>query len=80
MLDNTLNQPSKFKTKNLVEINDDSSRTCNTISQINLRLDKGTITVPSAAVSSAVADNNGTGVIFKNCPPFTDSITEISNI
>ena len=42
-----------------------------------LRLDKGTITVPSAAVSSAVADNNGTGVIFKNCPPFTDSITEI---
>ena len=46
-----------------------------------LRLDKGTITVPSAAVSSAVADNNGgTRVIFKNCPPFTDSITEISNI
>ena len=45
-----------------------------------LRLDKGTITVPSAAVSSAVADNNGTEVIFKNCPPFTDSITEISNI
>ena len=35
-----------------------------------LRLDKGTITVPSAAVSSAVADNNsGTRVIFKNCPP-----------
>ena len=45
-----------------------------------LRLDKGTITVLSAAVSSAVADNNGTGVTFKNCPPFTDSITEISNI
>ena len=46
-----------------------------------LRLDKGTITVPSAAFSSAVADNNsGTRVIFKNCPPFTDSITEISNI
>ena len=37
MLDNTLNQPSKFKTKNLVEINDDSSGTCNTVSQINFK-------------------------------------------
>ena len=37
MLDNTLNQPSKFRTKNLVEINDDSHRTCNTSSQIKFK-------------------------------------------
>ena len=29
LLDNTPNQPSKFKTKNLVEINDESQGTCN---------------------------------------------------
>ena len=33
MLDNTPNQPTKFKTKNCVEINDDSRGTYNTNSQ-----------------------------------------------
>ena len=32
--DNTPNQPTKFRTKNLVEINDDLRRTYNTNSQI----------------------------------------------
>ena len=32
-LDNTLNQPTKFRTKNWVEINDDSSAKHNTGSQ-----------------------------------------------
>ena len=36
-LDNTPNQSSKFKTKNWVEINDDSRRTYNTNSQIKFK-------------------------------------------
>ena len=37
LLDNTPNQPSKFRTKNLVEINDDSRETYNTNSQIKFK-------------------------------------------
>ena len=38
MLDNTPNQPSKFKAKNWVEINDDSRGTYNTDSQIKFKI------------------------------------------
>ena len=37
LLDNTPNQPSKFRTRNGVEINNDSRGTHNTISQIKLK-------------------------------------------
>ena len=37
MLDNTLNQPSKFRTKNWVEINDESRGTYNADSQIKFK-------------------------------------------
>ena len=37
-LDNTPNQPSKFRTKNWVETNDDSHRMYNSIVKVNLRL------------------------------------------
>ena len=37
LLDNTTNQPSKFRTKNWVEINDDSRGTYNTNSQIKFK-------------------------------------------
>ena len=37
LLDNTPNQPSKFRTKNWVEINDDSRGTYNTNSQIKFK-------------------------------------------
>ena len=36
-LGNTPNQPSKFRTKNWVEINDDASGTYNTYSQIKFK-------------------------------------------
>ena len=39
---------------------------------------KGTITVANTAVAPAAA-NNAKKVIFKNCAPFTDCISEISN-
>ena len=37
LLDNTPNQPSKFKSKNRVEINDGSYGACSTDSQIKLK-------------------------------------------
>ena len=37
LLDNTLNQPTKFRTKNWVEINDDSLGLYNINRQINLK-------------------------------------------
>ena len=40
LLDNEPSQPSKFKRKNLVEINDDSRRTFNTNSKIKYRAEK----------------------------------------
>ena len=92
LLNNTPNQQTKFRTKNWVEINDESSGTYNTNSQIKFKtsmlrsslcdysdayiLVSGTITV--AAVASDVG-NNGIQVVFKNCAPFTDCISEINN-
>ena len=37
LLDNTLNQPSKFREKNWVELNDDSHGTYNTNNQIKFK-------------------------------------------
>ena len=37
LLENILNRPSKFKTKNWVEINDDPRGTYNTFSQIKFK-------------------------------------------
>ena len=70
MLHNTPNQPTKFTTKNWIEINDDSHKTYNTNSQIKFKtsmlrsslsdysdvyiLGKGTITI--APVPPSVAN------------------------
>ena len=94
MLDNTQNQPSKFRTKNWVEINDESRGTYSTNSQTKfktsmLRLSlcdysdayiavKGTITVPNIG-TVATQNNRNKEVIFKNCTPFTDWMSEINN-
>ena len=94
LLDKTSNQPSKFKTKNWVEINNESRGTYNTNSQIKFKttmpksslcdysdgyiLVKGTITVPNIAAAGADA-NNVKKVTFKNCPPFINRISEINN-
>ena len=73
LLDSTSNQPSKFRTKNWVEINDESRGTYNTNSQIKVKttmlksgfcdysdvyiLIKGTITVSNTAAADADANN-----------------------
>ena len=95
MIDDASNQPSKFKTKNWVEINDESRGTYNVNSQIKFKttmlkssscdysdayiLVKGTITVHNTATADADANNTNKKVIFKNCAPFTNCISEINN-
>ena len=95
--DNTLNQPSKFRTRNWVEINDESRGAYNVNSQIKFKTTmlksslcdysdayipvKGTITIAGAGNDAAArqADERNKGVIFKNCAPFINCISEISN-
>ena len=95
--DNKSNQPSKFKTKNWVEINDESRGTYNVNSQIKFKttmlksnlcdysdpyiLVKGTITITGAGADAAArqADERDKEVVFKNCAPFTNCISEINN-
>ena len=42
-------------------------------------LAKETLTVTHMAAAGAVVNNTNKQVIFKNCAPFTDFITEITN-
>ena len=93
--DASSNHPSKFKTKNWVEVNDQSRGTYNVNSQIKYKTTmlksslcdysdayihvKGTITVNNSAVAPAAANNANRKVIFKNCAPFTICISEINN-
>ena len=97
VLDNTPNQPTKFKAKNWVEINDDSCGLYNTSSQTKfkvsmLRQSSCDYTDAYILVSGAIAitrtgddhaarqlDEKNNGVIYKNCAPFTDCISEIHN-
>ena len=39
----------------------------------------GTITVPNTAAAEANANNANKKVIFKNCAPFINCISELSN-
>ena len=94
LLDDTTNQPSKFRTRNWVEINDESKGRYDN-SDISFKtsiirsslwdysdaciLIKGTITVPNTVAAGAAVNDTNKKVIFKNCAPFTDCITEINN-
>ena len=95
--DKTSNKPFKFRTKNLVKINDESRGTYNVNSQIKFKttmlksslcdysdayiLVKGAITIAGAGDDAAArqADERDKGVIFKNCAPFTNCISEIND-
>ena len=94
-IDDASNQPSKFRTKNWVEINYESRETYNVNSQIKFKnkmlksslcdyrdayiLVKGTITVNNTAASDSEANNTNKKVTFKNCAPFANCISEINN-
>ena len=95
LLDNTSNQPSKFRTKNWVEINDESRGTYAVNKQIKFKtsmlrfslcdysdayiLVKGNILVNNTAGAGADANNTSKKVIIKKCAPFTDCISKIIN-
>ena len=95
MDDYASNQPSEFRTRNWVEINDESRGAYNVNSQIKFKttmlksslrdysdayiLVKGTITVNNTAAQGAAANNINKKVIFKNCAPFTNCISENNN-
>ena len=89
LLDNSPNQPTKFRTKNWVEINDDTRGTYNTNSQNEFKtlmlksslcnysdtyiLVSGTITVPNTGTRES--PNNRKDIIINNCIPFTNCIS-----
>ena len=95
MIYDASNQPSKFRTKNWVEINDESRGRYSVNSQIRFKttmlksslcdysdayiLVKGIITVNNTAAAGANANNTDKKVIFKNCDRFTNCISEINN-
>ena len=95
MINDASNQPSIFKTKNYVEINDESRGTYSANSQIKFKttmlkfslcdysdayiLVKGTITVNNTAAADADANNTNKKVIVKNCIIFTGCISEVNN-
>ena len=94
LLGDSSNQTSKFKTRKWIEINDDSMGTYNPGSQIKFKTTmiksslcdysdayihaKGTTTVNNTAAADADANNTNKKVIFKNCTPFTNCISEIN--
>ena len=90
LLDNTLNQPAKFRTKNWVEIYDESCGTYNTNSQIRFKTlmlrsnvcdysDAYILVEETITAADADAKNTNKKVIFKNCAPFTRCISRINN-
>ena len=94
LLDETTNQPSKFRTRNWVKINDESKgrydngnmRFKTSMIRSNLCdysdsyiLAKGTKTVANTVTVGAAVININKKVIFKNYAPFTNCITEINN-
>ena len=95
LFSNASNQPSKFRTKDWVEINDESRGTYPVNKQIKFKtsmlrsslcdysdayiLVKGNISVNNTAADGAAANNTNKKVIFKNCAPFTKCISRINN-
>ena len=95
LLNSSSNQLSKVRTKNWVEISNESRGTHNTNSQIKFKtitlksnlcdysdayiLAKKTITVPNTAAADANANNANKKVIFKYYAPFINCISEINN-
>ena len=91
LLDSASNKPSKFRTRNWVEINDSIRGAYSPNKQIRFKtarlrsslcdngdayiLVKGNISVNN----TAAANNTNKNVIFKNCAPFTNCIVEINN-
>ena len=95
LLNGESNKPSKFRTRNWAEINDDIKRVYSPDKLIGFKMTmlrsslcdysdvyiliKGTITVNNTAGQGAAATNTNKKVIFKTCAQFTNCITNINN-
>ena len=95
LLNDESNKPSKFRTRNWVEINDEARGTYSPNKQTKFKtstltsslnddseayiLVKGNITVNNAAAEGAAATNTNKKVIFKNCAEFTNFIRKTNN-
>ena len=95
LLDNASDQRSKFRTKNWVEINNESRGTYSVTSQVKFKTTilksslcdysdefipvKGEIEVDGTSAAGATANNTSKKVIFRNFAPFIDCISEINN-
>ena len=95
LLGHATNQPSKFRTTNWVERNDDSKvrydninirfKTCMITSNLcdyrdsYIFVERTTAVLNTAAAGVAV-NNTNKKVLFKNCASFFDCITEMNNI
>ena len=82
MIDNPPNQQTKFGTKICVELNDITFKRSMTRSSLYDYSDayilaKGTISI--AALAGEKPNNGDKVVVFKNCAPFTDCISETNN-
>ena len=95
LLNNESNKPSKFRTRNWVEINDDIRGAYSPNKQIRFKtamlrssssdysdayiLVKGNVSVNNTPAASADVNNANKKVIFKNFAPFTNCISRINN-
>ena len=95
ILNDVSNQPSKFRTRTWVQINDEARRTYSPNKQIKFKMSllrsslcdygdayilvTGNLTDTNTAEAGAAADNTNKKVIFKNCAPFTNCISKINN-
>ena len=95
LLDSASNKPSKLRTRNWVEINDEIRGIYSPNKQIRFKtailrsslcnhsdayvLVKGNISVNNNAGAGAAANNTNKKLIFKNCAPFTNCISKINN-
>ena len=95
LLNNESYQPSKFRTRNWVKIDDDARSEYSPNKQIRFKtvllrsslcdyndayiLVKGNMTVNNNAGAGAATNNIDKKVIFKNCAPFTNCISKKTN-
>ena len=94
LLNDGSNKPSKFRTKNWFEINDDVRGLYSPDKQIGFKtsmlrssicaysdaymLVKGNISVNNTGADGTAANNTNKKVIFKNCAPLTNCISKIN--
>ena len=88
LLGNKPNQPTKFRTKNWIEINDESRGMFNTNSQIKFKTSmlrsslcnyNNAYILLSAIITVAATAANNRKTIIKNFAPFTNCISEVNN-